>query len=116
MTAIDAGALIDSSPWTFYQKRLTLLAALAIVLDGFDIQVLAFAIPSLMKEWHVTRAAFSPVLALGLAGMAVGGPIFGYWGDRIGRRSALIGSIALFGIATAATAFIHSVTALTALR
>ena len=35
-----------------------------------------------MKEWHVTRTAFSPVLALGLAGMAVGSPIFGYWGDR----------------------------------
>ena len=46
--AIDAGALLDRSPWTSYQKLLTVLAALAVIFDGFDIQILGFAIPSLM--------------------------------------------------------------------
>ena len=72
--AIDAGALLDRSPWTGYQKLLTALAALAVIFDGFDIQILGFAIPSLMKEWGVARSAFAPVLALGLAGMAAGVP------------------------------------------
>ena len=113
---IDAGALIDASPWTLYQKLLTALAALTIVIDGFDIQILAFAIPSLMKEWHVARATFAPVLAFGLAGMAIGGPLAGYIGDRYGRRVTLIGTIAIFGLATLATAFVDSVAALAALR
>lgn len=116
LQAIDAGALIDSSPWTLYQKLLTALAALTIVIDGFDIQILAFAIPSLMKDWHVARAVFAPVLALGLAGMAVSGPVAGYIGDRFGRRLTLIGTITLFGLATFATAFVHSVAALAVLR
>ena len=118
MTAstVDAGALIDSSPWTTYQKLLTALAALTIVIDGFDIQILAFVIPSLMKEWHVARTVFAPVLALGLAGMAVAGPVAGYLGDRFGRRAALIGSVTLFGLATAATAFADSLVALAILR
>ena len=116
MAPIDAGALIDRSEWTLYQKLLTALAAMAIVIDGFDIQILALAIPSLIRDWHATRAAFAPVLALGLAGMAVGGPVFGYWGDRFGRRPALIGAIVLFGLATVATAFIDSVAALALLR
>ena len=116
MKPIDAGALIDSGPWSTYQKLLTFLAALAIIIDGFDIQILAFAIPSLMKEWHAARSAFAPVLALGLAGMAIGGPIAGYVGDHFGRRVALIGCVTFFGMATAATAFVDSVAALAVLR
>ena len=73
------------------QFRVLLLCMLAQIFDGFDIQILGFAIPSLIREWHVARSAFGPVLALGLAGMAVGSPLAGYVGDRFGRRTALIG-------------------------
>jgi AAHS family 4-hydroxybenzoate transporter-like MFS transporter len=117
MTAVvDVGAIVDRGRWTLYQKSLTALAALAVIFDGFDIQILGFAIPSLIQEWHVARAAFAPVLAVGLAGMAAGSPIAGYFGDRYGRRPALIGCVTLFGLATAATALVHSLTALAVLR
>ena len=115
-SAVDVGALLDRGPWTTYQKFLTALAALAIIFDGFDIQILGFVVPSLMNEWGVSRATLAPVLALGLAGMVVGSPLAGYCGDRFGRRSALIGTILLFGCATAATALAHSVAALAILR
>jgi MFS transporter, AAHS family, 4-hydroxybenzoate transporter len=115
-SAIDVGELLDRGSWTLYQKSLTALAALAVIFDGFDIQILGFAIPSLMREWHVARSAFAPVLAVGLAGMAIGSPIAGYLGDRHGRRPALIGCVTLFGLATVATAFVHSVAALAVLR
>lgn len=95
---------------------MTALAAVAIIFDGFDIQILGFAIPSLVREWHVARSDFAPVLAVGLAGMALGGPLAGYCGDRFGRRSALIGCIATFGVATIATAFVHGFFGLTAFR
>ena len=114
--AIEAGVWIDKAPWTLYQKGLTLLAALAIVIDGFDIQVLALVIPSLTQEWAVARSEFAPVLAAGLVGMAVGGPMFGYWGDRWGRRPALIGAVMLFAMASLATVFCGSVAALGVLR
>ena len=114
--AIDAGALLDRSPWTGYQKLLTALAALAVIFDGFDIQILGFAVPSMMKDWHVARSAFAPVLALGLAGMAVGSPLAGYIGDRFGRRPALTGCVAFFGLCTVATAWVDSIAALALLR
>jgi MFS transporter, AAHS family, 4-hydroxybenzoate transporter len=106
-TRCDVGALLDGSTWSTYQKLLTALAALAIIFDGFDIQILGFAIPSLMREWHVARGDFGPVLAIGLAGMAAGGPLFGYCGDRFGRRVTLVWCVAIFGFATVATAFVH---------
>ena len=48
---VDVGALLDQGSWTAQQKRWTILAALAIIFDGFDIQILGFAIPSLIREW-----------------------------------------------------------------
>src|SRR5689334_4602606 len=113
---IDVAAVLDESAWSRYQKLLTALAAIAIVFDGFDIQILGFAIPSLMAEWHVARSAFGPVLALGLAGMVVGTPLAGYCGDRFGRRTALIGCMLVFGFATVATAFVQGFTGLAILR
>jgi AAHS family 4-hydroxybenzoate transporter-like MFS transporter len=113
---IDLGTVLDQGRWTTYQKLLTVLAAMAVTFDGFDIQILGFAIPSIMREWHLERAAFAPVLAIGLAGMVAGSPLAGYWGDRFGRRIALIGCVVLFGAATIATAFSHGLTELAILR
>lgn len=114
--AIDVGLLLDAGPWGAWQKAFTLLAALAVLFDGFDIQILGVAIPSIMREWHLTRAAFAPVAALGLAGMACGSPFAGYCGDRFGRRTALMGCVLIFGAATIATAFCHGIAQLCVLR
>jgi len=114
--AIDVGALLDRGTWTSYQKALTLLAALAVIFDGFDIQILGFAIPSIIREWHLARSSLAPVLAIGLAGMAFGSPFAGQCGDRFGRRSTLIGCVLLFGAATIATAFSHGLIELAILR
>jgi AAHS family 4-hydroxybenzoate transporter-like MFS transporter len=114
--AVDIAPLLDTGRWTTYQKFVTALSALAVIFDGFDIQILGFAVPSLMKEWGLGRPAFGPVLALGLVGMAVGSPLAGYWGDRFGRRPALIGCLTVFGLATLATSFVSSVAGLAVLR
>src|SRR5215469_82746 len=114
--AVDISELLDGGSWSTYQKLVIALAALAIIFDGFDIQILGFAIPSLIREWHVARADFGFALAVGLAGMAVGGALAGPCGDRWGRRMALIGSVTVFGLATIGTAFIHGFTGLTAFR
>lgn len=114
--SINIAELLDNSSWSTYQKLVTLLAAVAIIFDGFDIQILGFALPSLMREWHVARSAFGPVLAVGLAGMALGGPLAGYCGDRFGRRITLIACVTAFGVATIGTAFVHGFFGLTSLR
>jgi AAHS family 4-hydroxybenzoate transporter-like MFS transporter len=114
--AVDIAPLLDQGRWTAYQRFLTMVSALAIIFDGFDIQILGFAIPSLMREWGLGRAAFGPVLAVGLAGMAIGSPLAGYVGDRFGRRPALIGFLMVFAAATLATSMVNSMLALAALR
>jgi hypothetical protein len=48
-----------------------LVTALVAILGGFDIRILGFAIPSLVREWHFESADFAPVLAIGLAGVGL---------------------------------------------
>lgn len=113
---MDVGRLLDHGPWSGLQKAVWALMALTIMFDGFDLQVLAFAIPSLMKEWDAPRSGFATVLAAGLVAMSVGTAVAGHLGDRLGRRNALILSVVVFGGATLASAFAWNLTSLGLLR
>ena len=100
---------MSATSWTrgrgaAYQTWLVGLTALTIVFDGIDNQLLGVAIPSIMREWSVPRAAFAPVVSIGLIGMTIGGAVAGVAGDRIGRRTALLSSMLLFGAMTALAA------------
>ncbi|MGH9255393.1 MAG: MFS transporter [Vicinamibacterales bacterium] len=101
MPTIDVGSLLDAGRWSRYQKLLVAATAGAIVLDGFDNQLIGVAVVPLMNEWDAPRAAFAPVLAAGMIGMMVGGAVGGWLGDRCGRRVALLASVATFGALTA---------------
>jgi AAHS family 4-hydroxybenzoate transporter-like MFS transporter len=92
------------------------LTALTIIFDGIDNQLLGITIPSIMAEWRAPRAAFAPIVAIGFLGMMIGGAAAGLAGDRIGRRTALLGSMILFGAATLAVVVCQSVFSLGALR
>lgn len=115
-SAVDIGRVLDEGPFTRMQKLVVLLAALAIVFDGFDGQLIGFAIPLLIKDWGVDRAAFGPVLAAGLVGMALGMAIGGWLADRIGRRRVLATSCVLFGVVTVLIGFSPNILTLTVLR
>ncbi len=52
-----------------------------------------------------TLEAFA-VYAVGFVARPVGAAIFGHYGDRIGRKSTLIGTLMLMGLATFAVAFV----------
>jgi MFS transporter, AAHS family, 4-hydroxybenzoate transporter len=114
--SVDVAKLLDAGSWTGYQKWLVLLVAMTIVFDGIDNQLLGIVIPTVMAEWDVPRSAFAPVVSFGLGGMMVGGLVAGFVGDRLGRRTALLGSMWVFGLLTVVTAFVHSTEALVVLR
>jgi AAHS family 4-hydroxybenzoate transporter-like MFS transporter len=113
---IDVDRILNESRWTGYQQWLVFLTAVTIIFDGFDNQLLGVALPTIMREWSVTRGAFAPVVSLGYLGMMIGGTLAGYAGDRIGRRNALLGCLALFGTATVVIAIVDDVSTLGILR
>jgi MFS transporter, AAHS family, 4-hydroxybenzoate transporter len=110
--AVDLGPLLDDGPWTRAQQWFVLLTALTVVFDGADNQLLANAIPAIVREWGVARGAFALPLALGLVGMTIGGATAGMIGDRVGRKIALLSSVMVFGLATMAIALTRDLSGL----
>lgn len=112
----DIGALLDDGPFTPMQQFVVMLAALSIVMDGFDGQLIGFAIPMMIQEWGITREAFAPAVASGLIGMGIGSACAGLFADRYGRRMAVIVSVWVFGTATCAIGLAPDATTVAALR
>ncbi len=100
MATMDLEDVIEAAPFGRVSWLVLVLTTLALVFDGFDIQAIAFAAPALIKEWAITKADLSGVLAWGLGGMAFGALVVGEIGDRFGRRGATIISLAIIAIGT----------------
>lgn len=115
-SSIDVSEILDQGRWSLRQRVWVALAALMIIFDGVDIQLIGIAIPSIMAEWGVERGVFQPVLAAGLVGMMIGAVIGGMLGDRVGRKRALVGSVIAFGVLTAASSQADSLLQLGVLR
>ena len=112
----DIGLLLDEGIWSTMQRVVVVMAALSIILDGFDGQLIGYAIPVLIKEWGVSRADFAPVVASGLFGMAFGSGFAGVIADRFGRRLAILLSVLTFGVATMAIGLSQGIWSIAALR
>lgn len=106
---VDLLQILETERLGGYQRLLVALTALAIVFDGIDIQLMGVTIPSIMREWGVPRSAFAPAVSFGYLGMVIGGTTAGLVGDRVGRRTALLACMLVFGVMTAAASLSHSV-------
>src|SRR5262249_56832881 len=95
-----------------FQLMLLVLCALCLVIDGFDAQAMGYVAPSVIGEWHVSKAALGPVFSASLFGMLLGALGLSVLADRIGRRPVLIGATFFFALAMLATPFVSDIPAL----
>jgi AAHS family 4-hydroxybenzoate transporter-like MFS transporter len=114
---IDVTDYIDKRKLNAFNFQLVVVSFLVIMVDGFDITVAAFAVPPLIKAWGVPNpGAFGPVLGASLFGMLFGAPLIGHFGDRFGRKIAILVSYVIFGVFTLAAAWSGSLLQLGVLR
>jgi MFS transporter, AAHS family, 4-hydroxybenzoate transporter len=99
-----------------FQIKLLFWSVLIAFIDGYDIGAIAFAAPSLIKEWHVAPKELGIVLSASNFGVLFGSQIFGWIGDRYGRKTALIAANILFGVLTYWASYSTNLTELSWLR
>ncbi|MEB2625356.1 MFS transporter [Pseudomonas sp. YuFO8] len=108
--------LIDSTRTSAFQWRVFALCFFVAILDGFDTQAIAFTGPSIIQAFGLGAGALAPILTAGIVGMVLGAMVLGLMGDKFGRRPTIIGSVALFGFASLATAFAQTTEQILVLR
>src|ERR1700761_4315291 len=113
---IDVTQLIDRQPVSRFLIGVVLLCTLVTLPDGFNISLVAFAAPAIVKEWHLNRAALGPLFSSSLVAGLIGPFLFGTLGDRIGRRSSMIAAVLMIGIFGVVSGYCTSLIALVVTR
>ena len=93
---INITELIDTSKISRYQFSVITLCGFIGILDGFDLQSIAFVAPVIAAEWHVPISNFTTIFAAGLIGLALGSFVFGLMADIFGRRRVILVSMIIF--------------------
>src|SRR3954452_8904079 len=113
---VHVSRLLDERGISGFHIQLIVWSVLIALFDGYDIAAIALAAPHLVRDWHVDRSSLGPVLAASNIGVLFGSVLFGWIGDRYGRKNALIGSLLLFGLLTWVAAYATSLNHLFWLR
>src|SRR5580700_4341314 len=91
------------------QLRVAVLCTLVQICDGYDLNSVAWAVPSLIHTWHLPPSAFTMAFFWSSIGILLGALSAGPIGDRFGRRPLLLVSLSIFGIASLLSATADSV-------
>lgn len=96
--------------------RIAALCFAAWIFDFFDLILYTFLLVPIARELRLNNTESSLVLSVSFAMAAAGGVMFGFLGDRYGRKPTIITSVLLYGIGTSLCASAHSLAALIAYR
>jgi MFS family permease len=103
----DIPARLDRLPWGRFHTRVVVALGITWILDGLEV-TLAGALSGALKESPVlefTNADVGIASSAYLAGAVLGAVFFGWLTDRLGRKRLFFITLAVYLVATAATAF-----------
>lgn len=107
---------VESGPLGLWQIVTLVLCVLINISDGLDTSSVAYAAPSLLREWGMGTRLMGLVFSAGATGLVCGAIFVAPLADRVGRRTIIIGAVVANGVSMLATALIHSVELLLFLR
>ncbi|AHG88895.1 major facilitator superfamily MFS_1 [Gemmatirosa kalamazoonensis] len=99
---VDAGALGWWRAGDRAARRALVAASLGWALDAFDVMLFSLTLAAVIAELGLTKAQAGALGSITLLGGAAGGLVFGHVADRWGRTRALMASVLLYSVFTAA--------------
>src|SRR5579872_4826466 len=101
---------------TVAQRRTLLAAALGWALDAFDVMLYTMVITRVSVDLGMSKPMAGLLNTLTLLASGIGGVMFGFIADRVGRRRALMLSILTYSICSFASGLATSVAMLAVFR
>jgi MFS family permease len=97
-------------------RRALVAGSLGWMLDSFDVMLYALVLAALMNDLAMSKLTAGLLGSATLVASAAGGLAFGVVADRYGRTRALIASILIYSVFTAACGFAQTVAQLAVFR
>lgn len=98
------------------QRRALIAAALGWMLDSFDVMLYALVVSHIMLDLNMSKPIAGLLNTLTLLASGIGGILFGFIADRIGRTRALMGSILTYSVCSFASGLSTSILMLAVFR
>jgi PHS family inorganic phosphate transporter-like MFS transporter len=101
-------AALDSSGVRGFHFRTIVVAGMGFFTDAYDLFVISLAIPILIAVYlnnHIQAVPVGLLASSALIGAAVGPLIFGFLGDRLGRRKLYAVSLSVMAVGAIGSAF-----------
>ncbi|HTC55630.1 MAG TPA: MFS transporter [Candidatus Sulfotelmatobacter sp.] len=98
------------------QRRTLLAAGLGWALDAFDAMLYSLVLALLMRDLGMRKSIAGLLSTLTLLASGLGGVLFGFLADRIGRKQALMASILTYSVCSFASGLATSIAMLAAAR
>lgn len=103
--SIDVTDVIDSQRFGTFHFAIAAWMFITLLVDGYDSAVVGFAAPFLTYAWDIRDPSkLGSLFSASVLGILLGGPLFGYIGDRFGRKPGLVLGAVVVGVATLAAA------------
>src|SRR3954447_26093077 len=104
----DVPARLDRLPWSRWHWLVVIGLGTVWILDGLEVTIVGSIASRLTEKGsgiHITTSQIGTAAAIYVAGACLGALFFGYLADRIGRKKLFMLTLAVYLVATVATAF-----------
>lgn len=99
---------IESWPFSNFHRRLLVIGGLGYTFDAMDAAVLAFILPVLRSQWHLTSVQTGVLGSATYIGFFFGALLAGALGDLIGRRRVMMYALVIYCAASIISATTHT--------
>jgi len=113
---IDVSELLENRRIGPFQWLTLTLGCLILFVDGLDFSALNVGAPAIIRAFNADRSAMGMVFSSGFVGILTGSLVFGYIGDRFGRKMGAILGVLAYSIPALLTIFATSLDQLAVFR
>jgi AAHS family 4-hydroxybenzoate transporter-like MFS transporter len=110
--SVNVGEVIENARLNPVRVAGVVLCAVVALFDGFDLQIIGLAAPSIAATMHILAGALGVVFSAAVAGLALGSLGLAPWADHFGRKNVLVVAVVGFAVFTLVTPTAGTVTLL----
>jgi MFS transporter, putative metabolite:H+ symporter len=112
----DVVARIERMPISAWHLKARFIVGVATFFDGFDALAIAYVLPVLAPQWHLSPGQIGLLLSASFFGQLLAALFFGWFAERFGRMPAIISSTLIYSVMSFACAFAWDFNSLLVMR